>query len=132
MLLIAFLWCTISSCGVRKFFIAVQLSSHGLLNSHYSPMKPIFLLGKVPAGLENKSGGFISFSGNLTEGYKVVEHLSRNKDLKEAAANLFSILHKLEEIDDIDYIIAEPVPTQGIGIAIMEKLKKASYQYLKH
>lgn len=106
-----------------------HLASPGLLNSHYSPIKPLYILGQQPINCIPAKAGFISFSGTNTFGYKHVEYLSQNADLKEAAANLFSILHKMEETTDIDYIIAEPVPAEGIGLAIMDKLKKAAYQY---
>jgi L-threonylcarbamoyladenylate synthase len=54
--------------------------------------------------------------------------LSTNADLSEAAANFFEALHRLED-SDVDLIIAEPVPETGIGIAIMDRLNKAVYQY---
>jgi L-threonylcarbamoyladenylate synthase len=37
-------------------------------------------------------------------------------------------MHRLED-SDVEYIIAEPVPEIGIGIAIMDRLRKAAYQY---
>lgn len=37
-------------------------------------------------------------------------------------------MHQFEDAD-IEYIVAEPVPLEGIGIAIMDKLHKAAYQY---
>jgi len=115
-----------------------QLSSPGLLKSHYSPEKPIFIDGFRIKDQEQffknsgiKSGAFLSFSGKSPQGYKVTEYLSSDGDLKEAAVNLFGALHRLEDDPEIDYIVAEPVPETGIGIAIMDKLKKASYRYNK-
>jgi len=104
------------------------LPSPGLLKSHYSPEKPIFILGHVPENIDFKEAAFLSFSGKNASGYKRIEYLSRNSDLKEAAANLFSALHRLEE-SDVKYIIAEPVPENGIGSAIMDKLNKAAFRY---
>jgi L-threonylcarbamoyladenylate synthase len=46
----------------------------------------------------------------------------------EAAANLFEKLHVLED-SDVDFIVAEAVPETGIGIAIMDRLRKAAHQY---
>jgi len=49
--------------------------------------------------------------------------------MKEYAANLFAAIHQLEE-SDVECIVAEPVPETGIGIAIMDRLKKAAYRYI--
>jgi L-threonylcarbamoyladenylate synthase len=49
--------------------------------------------------------------------------------LKEAAVNLFGILHRLEESPEIEFIVSESVPEQGIGLAIMDRLRKAAYRY---
>lgn len=53
------------------------------------------------------------------------EILSVDGDLKEAAANLFSSLHRLDRTD-LRIIIAEPVPERGLGIAIMDRLRRAA------
>lgn len=115
-----------------------QLSSPGLLKSHYSPEKPIFIDGLRTKDQEKflernlkERGAYLSFSGKSPEGYKVTEFLSGKSDLKEAAVNLFGALHRLEDNPEIDFIVAEKVPESGIGIAIMDKLKKASYRYNK-
>jgi L-threonylcarbamoyladenylate synthase len=63
--------------------------------------------------------------GHSGEGFDCVEHLSRRRDLLEAAANLYAAMRRLDEAG-LDLIIAEPVPETGLGIAIMERLRKAS------
>lgn len=108
-----------------------ELASPGLLKSHYSPQKPIFILGQFTHAIDRSKAGFISFSNHDIKGYKQVEFLSKTSDLKEAAENLFKILHKLEDAD-IAYIIAEPVPNVGIGAAIMDRLTKAAYRYCEN
>jgi len=107
------------------------LASPGLLKSHYSPVKPFYILGEyTPGDIDKNKAGFISFTENNHHGYKVVAYLSRKSDLKEAAVNLFEAMHRLEDAD-VDFIIAEPVPEQGIGIAIMDRLRKAAYKYIE-
>lgn len=97
----------------------------GMLKSHYSPSKPLYILDESSTILiERQRAGLLSFSGKDIEDYKVVINLTTNRDLKEYAVNLFESMHKLEE-SDVDYITAEPVPEIGIGIAIMDRLKKA-------
>ena len=104
------------------------LASPGLLKSHYSPLKPLYILGENDVAINKTTTGLISLRGTDAEGYKFVEILSPNGDLREAAANLFKAMHHMEEAD-IDCIVAEKVPETGIGLAIMDKLRKASYRY---
>jgi L-threonylcarbamoyladenylate synthase len=104
-------------------------SSPGQLKSHYSPAKPMYIAGNPCSEFRNpEKGGLISF-GNPGKDchFARVEVLSESRDLKEAAVNLFSAMHRMDE-SDVEYIVAEPVPEQGVGIAIMNRLKKASYR----
>ena len=48
--------------------------------------------------------------------------------MQEAATNLFFHLHELE-VKDLDLIIVEPVEEKGLGIAIMDRLVKATNRY---
>ena len=38
-------------------------------------------------------------------------------------------MHSFEDDPQIELIIAEPVPSEGIGIAIMDRLRKAEYDW---
>ncbi|OJV35865.1 MAG: threonylcarbamoyl-AMP synthase [Bacteroidales bacterium 36-12] len=106
-----------------------NIVSPGMLKSHYSPNKPIYLLDKnIPDFIDYPKAGLLSFSGKDTAKYKIVELLAPDGNLKTCAVNLFAAIHRLEE-SDVDYIIAETVPEVGVGIAIMDKLKKAAYRY---
>lgn len=106
-----------------------DIVSPGMLKSHYSPAKPIYIQDDyVPQNIDKNRAGFLSYSGSGTANYKIVELMSPDQDLKTYAVHLFSVIHRMEEAD-IDYIIAEPVPEKGIGIAIMDKLRKAAYRY---
>lgn len=106
-----------------------NIVSPGMLKSHYSPEKPIYIHSeKIVQKTERSKAGLLSFFGSDIEGYQEVEILSPEKDLKTAAVNLFAAIHRLEE-SEVSYIIAEPIPETGIGIAIMDKLRKAAYRY---
>lgn len=110
--------------------IITKLKSPGLLKSHYSPRKPMYLLGAQPTSVKKQKCGLLAFSEvKDPENFQEIEILSPKGDLAEAAANFFEALHRLED-SDIDVIIAEAVPETGIGIAIMDRLNKAVYQYL--
>jgi L-threonylcarbamoyladenylate synthase len=68
--------------------------------------------------------GLLAWS-NATEGFAVVERLSISGDLREAAANLYGAMRRLDEAG-LDLIVAEAIPQNGIGAAIMERLQKAA------
>jgi L-threonylcarbamoyladenylate synthase len=107
-----------------------QIKSPGLLKSHYSPRKPVYILGNEPKNLIECKIGLLAFNEvNNKYDFHCVEILSVKKNLNEAAANFFGALHRLEE-SDVDLILAEPLPKKGIGIAIMDRLEKATYKFL--
>ena len=45
--------------------------------------------------------------------------------MTEAAANLFAILHEADKTDG-QVIAVSPIPEQGLGIAIDDRLKRAA------
>ncbi len=57
--------------------------------------------------------------------FEKIEVLSKEGDLREAAANLFQSIRKLDKIN-LDVLIAESMPERGLGLAIMDRLKKAA------
>lgn len=50
--------------------------------------------------------------------------LSKTGDLEEAAANLFAMLHRLDE--EAERIAVSPVPEAGLGRAINDRLRRAA------
>ena len=58
-----------------------------------------------------------------------VIYSSENGNLLEIAAHLFTSLHAMEDDDSVKQIYIEPVVEKGIGISIMDRLKKATFQY---
>ncbi len=101
----------------------------GMLKSHYSPNKPLYFLGDVHLNdMQRSNAGLLSFNTTDTEGYRMVIPLSTSGNLREYAVNLFAAIHKMEE-SDVEYIVAEPVEEHGIGLAIMDRLRKAAFRY---
>jgi L-threonylcarbamoyladenylate synthase len=108
-----------------------SLASPGLLKSHYSPSKPLFIIDKARYPKFAKGVGLIVSSTlrkNLYPDIKTLA-LSNNGDLNQMAVNLFSVLHAMEEDQDVEKIFIEPVSEIGVGKAIMERIRKAAYQY---
>jgi len=94
--------------------------------SHYSPRTPVLIAaGDSVAGRIAGNAGLLAFREHPdAAGFAHVEVLSPSGDLREAAARLFSCLHELDS-RGLDIIIAEPVPEQGLGRAIMNRLRRA-------
>ncbi|MFA7287748.1 MAG: L-threonylcarbamoyladenylate synthase [Melioribacteraceae bacterium] len=107
--------------------VKLKPDSPGQLEFHYAPDKPIFFITKdFPKKYDNKRIGALLFSENKASYHYIKEYyLSPKGDLREAAANLFSMLYKLENDPDIELIAAEKIEEIGLGIAIMDRLKKA-------
>jgi L-threonylcarbamoyladenylate synthase len=105
------------------------VAAPGMLNTHYSPDKPFYLANNpVVRTLNRQKGGLLSFSGRDAEGYQTMVMVTESLDLKEYAVNMFAAMHQMQDDPVIDYIVAEPVPETGIGMAIMDRLRKAANQ----
>lgn len=100
----------------------------GQLLSHYSPQTPFKFFHKKYLD-EEKKIGMLSFKENkLSFQFAQVKILSKTGNLREAAANLFSFLHELEK-ENLDLILVEPVDENGLGRAIMDRLRKATNKH---
>ncbi|MBA5942328.1 MAG: threonylcarbamoyl-AMP synthase, partial [Methanophagales archaeon] len=103
--------------------------SPGQLPRHYSPRTTIRILKykereEILEGKRKRAGLLAFRRPEEKEDYAAVEVLSPDGDLKEAAANLFACLHRLDKAM-LDIIYAEPVPEVGLGSAIMDRLYRA-------
>lgn len=109
----------------------INPNSPGQLFFHYSPNTPLKIIGEFDfADLTNKKIGAILFRENSYNiNFKSTKILSPTGSLPEAAANLFKYLHELEN-EELDIIIAEPVEPVGLGLAIMDRLRKAANRYV--
>jgi L-threonylcarbamoyladenylate synthase len=98
----------------------------GQLAHHYAPRKPLRLLagGMEPPPLGN--AGWLAFGAAGLDSVRVVENLSPVGDLREAAANFFRALRSLDDDPRVRIIYAMSLPTKGLGLAINERLERAS------
>ncbi len=100
----------------------------GMLPRHYAPRTPILLDWDEAhrKELREKRIGLLAFKEPKDiSNFSHIEILSQKGDLREAAANLFSAMRRLDRLG-LDLILAEPVPEIGLGRAIMDRLRKAS------
>ena len=100
----------------------------GMLSKHYSPKTKIILTTDLQSEIlkfQNKKIGILQFGNEVNENqvYKI-ETLSKNEDLKEAARNFYNALHTLD-LHDLDLIIAQKMPNEGLGKTINDRLTRA-------
>lgn len=100
----------------------------GMLKSHYAPRVPL-QLGELKKLLEGKDRQRIGTLVFQQEVKGIAPHqqvvLSPAGDLQEAAQHLFAALRQLDNMD-LDVILAEYFPEEGLGRAINDRLKRAS------
>ncbi len=104
-----------------------QPQSPGQLKTHYAPAKK-FLLGDIQILAAKYSSlrlGILSFQKEIEGKFHSNLVLSPSGDLKEAARNLFSMMRKFDEMN-IDLVLAEELPDEGLGRAINDRLRRAA------
>ena len=98
----------------------VKLKAPGMMKRHYSPGIPL-VIGKKPKNLKD---AFIVF-GRKYKNKDNYFNLSKKGNLKEAASNLYTTMRKIKE-NGFKRIFVAKIPKQGPGIAINDRLKRAS------
>ena len=109
--------------------VTEKLAAPGMMKSHYSPRKKLLIADSASMKTDKSKAGLISFSGEMEKGYRKVIRVSETKDLRDYAVNIFEAMHAFEDDNDIEIMIAEPVSETGIGKAIMDRLRKAEYNW---
>jgi L-threonylcarbamoyladenylate synthase len=113
--------------------------SPGMKHKHYAPnAKVIIVEGAISAviakvkeladayGLKGVKVGVLATDETIGA-YRadVVKSLGSRFNLAVIAQNLFRLLREFDA-ESVDVIIAEGVPTEGLGLAVMNRLRKAS------
>ena len=93
-----------------------KIEAPGQLASHYAPSKPV-RMDAVDATEDEYLIGFGRIAGDAS--------LSPSGDLTEAAARLFHLLHRADASGKPRIAVA-PVPDEGLGAAINDRLRRAS------
>jgi L-threonylcarbamoyladenylate synthase len=120
-----------------------KISSPGQFPSHYAPKTPLRLIdnGENFFPQKNQRVGLLAWHASRSDlqlaerrtrdrrslKFAAVRSLSERQDLREAAANLFRHVRELDALG-LDLIVAERVPSLGLGAAIMDRLERASYR----
>jgi L-threonylcarbamoyladenylate synthase len=100
-------------------------ASPGLIASHYAPRKTFKVgnLSELIAKYDGVKVGVLSFCNPYTCHTNKI--LSPSASVSEAAKHLFAMMRELDE-SDCEMVLGEFVPNEGLGIAINDKLQRAS------
>jgi L-threonylcarbamoyladenylate synthase len=111
--------------------INIEMSSRplapGQLKRHYSTRTRLEIAEESMEriGPGEKIGLLSLMKPAHPQNYAAVEILSPSGNLREAAANLFRALRRLDALS-LDKIVARPVREEGLGRAIMDRLRRCS------
>ncbi|MCX2718592.1 L-threonylcarbamoyladenylate synthase [Lentiprolixibacter aurantiacus] len=101
----------------------------GMLSRHYAPQTTTYVVDDVAKfimAFPEKRVGVLLFQNAVeASNIKAQQVLSRQGNLEEAASKLYAALHKLDK-QELDMIVAEQFPDQGMGKAINDRLQRAT------
>ncbi|CCV12340.1 L-threonylcarbamoyladenylate synthase [Mesorhizobium sp. STM 4661] len=103
---------------------AEGIEAPGMLASHYAPGAAV----RVNAGKIARGEALLAFGGRRAEGWQgaaALRNLSVTGDLREAASNLFAHMQDLDRTG-ARTIAVEPIPFDGLGEAINDRLSRAA------
>jgi L-threonylcarbamoyladenylate synthase len=99
-----------------------------MLSRHYAPRTRFQVVsGPVSAAAHagERTGLLALQRTSRADGFAAAEFLSEQGNLREAAANLFGAMRRLDELG-LEGIVAEIVPNVGLGRAINDRLFRAA------
>lgn len=116
-----------------------KVRSPGLRHKHYAPDAEVVVVeGEVDAAVakvdelvklyreDGRRVGVLATDETVSRySADVVKSLGSRGDLAVVARNLFRLLREFD-LEGVDVIVAEGVPAEGLGLAVMNRLRKAS------
>ena len=117
--------------GDESVAVEAGRQSPGMLARHYAPGAAVTVAADALAAARDATSraGVLLFQPRpgieAVDVVQAVEVLSPTGDLKEAAANLFAALRRLDAAG-VRQIFAEPAPEEGLGRAINDRLRRAA------
>ena len=100
----------------------------GQCDTHYRPQVPLYY-GEVPAGYTLPEHTVRIAFGTQTGPIPATVNLSATGDMVEATSKLYAYMHDLDD-PKYDLILVDPIPNTGVGMALNDRLKRASIKVL--
>jgi len=118
---------------------AEKARSPGVKHKHYAPNANVIVVEGEMAAVASKINEFahsymqnnrkvgVLATDETAHSYMadVVKSLGSRSDMAAIARNLFRLLREFD-LESVDVIIAEGIPAKGLGLAVMNRLRKAS------
>jgi len=106
------------------------VNTPGSYPGHYAPKKKLQIIKTdIIDFIPTPGNALLSFRNPSPESvrhFSTLEVLSTSGNLREAAANFYAMLRRLDSSES-DMIYAESLPEDGIGAAIMDRMRRAEY-----
>ncbi len=116
-----------------------EIRSPGMKHKHYAPKAQVILVEGSVAAIEGKIEELVASyklkglkigvlaTDETIAAYKadVVKSMGSRHNLSTVAQSLFRLLREVDA-EGVDVILAESVPSEGLGLAVMNRLRKAS------
>ncbi|MDX9984962.1 L-threonylcarbamoyladenylate synthase, partial [Sphaerochaeta sp.] len=105
-----------------------NLESPGLLESHYAPTTPLYLVDDVALYKDQSDVGVLLFEKQRVPFKGPVVYVSEKEDAEEAASRLYWAIRHLDSMN-LRCMVGSLLPEEGIGVAINNRLRKASAKH---
>ena len=100
----------------------------GQCDTHYRPQVPLYY-GEVPAGYTLPEHTVRIAFGTQQGPIPATVNLSESGNMVEATSKLYAFMHDLDD-PKYDLILVDPIPNTGVGMALNDRLKRASIKVL--
>ena len=100
----------------------------GQCDTHYRPQVPLYY-GEIPVGYTLPEHTVRIAFGTQTGPIPATVNLSATGDMVEATSKLYAFMHDLDKTE-YDLILVDPIPNTGVGMALNDRLKRASIKKL--
>jgi L-threonylcarbamoyladenylate synthase len=127
--------------SVREKFFSGPVQSPGMKLKHYAPDASLILVEGQPVNTEQsivaiarkhlaagEKVGILLSSTELAVDGVIIRHLGT--DTEHVAKNLFDAFRAMNQ-EKVDVIVADSLPEDGLGLAIMNRLRKAATSIVK-
>ncbi len=114
--------------GISSSKPGKPMTAPGQCDTHYRPQVPLYY-GPIEKGLSLPPRTARIAFGNTAGPIPETVNLSKTGNLVEATAKLYALMHELDK-PEYDLILVDPIPENGLGMALNDRLRRASIKKL--
>ena len=114
--------------GISSSKPGQPMTAPGQCDTHYRPQVPLYY-GPITKDIQLPPRTARIAFGNTEGVVPETVNLSKTGDLVEATAKLYALMHELDK-PEYDLILVDPIPDSGLGMALNDRLKRASIKHL--